>query len=52
MAASIVQGSSGFPVLLPAAYHYISTGQYLHQVKEDNDVPDPSIRALLNAVSD
>ena len=51
MAASIVQGSTGFPVLLPAAYNYICTGQYLDQVKEDSDVPDPFIRTLLNEVS-
>ena len=40
---SIVQGGSGFPVLLPAAYHYVTTGEYLGQVMDDGSVPDTQI---------
>ena len=47
---SIVQGGSSFPVLLPAACHYLTTGEYLGQIKDDNSVPDPQIRHLLQQV--
>ena len=43
IAMSIVQGGCGFPVLLPAAYHYLTTGEYLGQIVDDNVVPDPQI---------
>lgn len=47
---SIVQGGSGFPVLLPAAYHYLTTGEYLGQFVDDGSIPDPEIRQLLHQV--
>ena len=47
----IVQGGCGFPVLLPAAYHYLTTGEYLGQIVDDNVVPDPQIRHLLRQVN-
>ena len=50
IAMSIVQGGSGFPVLHPAAYHYLTTGEYLGQIVEDRSVPDPMIRQLLQQV--
>ena len=31
MAASIVQGRLGFPAILPAVYHLITTGEYIGQ---------------------
>ena len=37
----IVQGGPGFPMLHPAAYKYLTTGQYMGQIIEDSDVPDP-----------
>ena len=51
IAMSIVQGGCGFPVLLPAAYHYLTTGEYLGQIVDDNVVPDPQIRHLLRQVN-
>ena len=50
IAMSIVQGGSGFPVLHPAAYHYLTTGEYLGQVVDDGSVPDPQIQELLRQV--
>lgn len=47
---SIVQGSFGFPVLHPAVYHYLVTGDYLGQVTKPADIPDPQIRLLLEQV--
>ena len=47
---SVVQGGSGFPELLPATYHYVTTGEYLGQVVDDSSVPDPQIRQLLHQV--
>ena len=47
---SIVQGGSGFPALHPAAYHYLTTGEYLGQVVDDGSVPDPQIQQLLRQV--
>ncbi len=47
---SIVQGGSGFSTLHPAAYHYLTTGEYLGQVVDDGSVPDPQIQQLLHQV--
>lgn len=48
VATSIFQGGPGFPVLLPSAYHYISSGECK---VDEMDVPDPVIRNLLQTVS-
>lgn len=50
VAMSIVQENFGFTSLHPAAYHYLTTGEYLGQVVEDCDVPSPLIRQLLEKV--
>ena len=47
---SIVQGGPGFPVMLPAAYHYLTTHEYIGQVMKDSDVPDPFVLELLTKV--
>ena len=50
MGTSIVQGGPGFPVMLPAAYHYMSTEQILdHDIVKD-DIPDPMISRLFEEV--
>ena len=49
---SIVQGGSGFPVLHPAVYHYLTTGEYIGQITDDSSVPDPQIQQLLHQVTD
>ncbi len=48
---SILQGGCGFPVLHPAAYNYLATGDYLGQIVKDDDVPDLHIRQLLQEVN-
>jgi len=48
---SIVQGGPGLPIFHPSIYKYVSQGEYLGQVQEDNDIPYPEIRALLHLVS-
>ena len=50
IATSIFQGGPGFPVLLPCAYQYISSGECKVHVDE-MDIPDPVTRNLLQAVS-
>ena len=47
---SAMQGGPGFPVLLPAAYDYITTGQYHTLDLTDSDVPDHQVRSLLAEV--
>ena len=47
---SVVQGGPGFPVLLPAVYEYITTGQYRPQDIWDTDVPDSQVQSLLAQV--
>lgn len=47
---SIVQGGPGLPVMLPAAYHYLTTHEYINQIVEDTDVPDPYVLDLLHKV--
>ena len=51
IAMSIVQGGPGFPIMLPAAYHYLTTREYIGQVVKDSDVPDPFVLELLTKVS-
>ena len=48
---SIVQGGPGFPVMLPAAYHYLTTHDYIGQLVNDSDVPDPFVLELLTKVT-
>ena len=48
---SIVQGGPGFPVMLPAAYHYLTTKEYIGQLVDDLDAPDPQMFELLYKVS-
>ena len=36
--------------LLPAAYHYLTTQEYLGQIVEDSDVPDPYVYEILAKV--
>ena len=48
VATSILQGGVGFPVLLPAAFHYICNDpDYLSKLVA---VPDPEVASLLNYV--
>ncbi len=49
---SILQGGCGIPVLHPAAYNYLATGDYLGHIVKDDDVPDLHIiRQLLQEVN-
>lgn len=48
VATSILQGGPGLPVLLPAAYQYIWSGQC--NVEDMNAIPDPLTRNLLSIV--
>ena len=48
---SIVQGGPGFPVMLPAAYQYLTTHEYIGQLVKDSDVPDPFVLELLSKVT-
>ena len=48
VATSIIQGGPGFPVLLPAVYNYICTGEYVDQIAE---VPIPDVNRVLDQVS-
>ena len=50
VATSTLQGGPGLPILLPAAYKYICTGDYINVIMDNDDVPDPEIRKLLNQV--
>ena len=47
---SIIQGGNGFPVLLPVAYQYIVTGEYLRLDIPDDDIPDPFVKEILKQV--
>ena len=47
---SIVQGGPGLPIFHPSIYHYVATDEYLGQLKDDNEVPDPETRSLLDQV--
>ena len=47
----IVQGGSGLPMLHPAVYHYMASGEYIGQIVEDSDVADGEVRAPLRQVS-
>ena len=47
MATSIIQGGPGFPVLLPAAYSYICSEEYMDKI---TDIPDPLVSNLLDHV--
>ena len=49
VAMSIVQGGPGFPVMLPAAFNYLTTHQYIGQLVKDSDVPDPFVLELLSS---
>ena len=52
IAMSIVQGSgSGFPVFTPHIFSYIATGELQPGAITNEDVPDPSVRLLLEQVS-
>ena len=44
---NIVQGGSGFPVLSPALYKYMCTGEYLDLPLEDINVPHRQARHLI-----
>ena len=52
MAMSILNGGPGFPILHPALFNYIATGDYLDQHLATSDVPVPSVRMLLSEVCD
>ena len=47
----IVQGGSGLPMLHPAVYHYMASGQYIGHIVEDSDVADGEVRELLRQVN-
>lgn len=50
ISANIAQEGSGFPVLHPALFQYICTGQYTDLPIEDEDVPDTDVKSLLHLV--
>ena len=45
-----MQGGYGLPIFHPAVYHYLTTGEYIGQVTDNEDVPDPQVRMLLSEV--
>ena len=44
---SITQGGNGFPAFHPAVYHYMATGSYLNLDVAPPDIPDASVRVLI-----
>ena len=52
IATNIVQEGNRFPVLHPALFQYICTGQYTDLPVEDDDIPDPDVKCLLVLVRD
>ena len=50
VATSIVQGGCMLPTFHPAVYHYLTSGEYLGQVIDDKDVPDPQVQMLLSSI--
>ena len=49
MATSIVQGGSGLPILMPAAYRYICYNEF--NGEEIDIIPDPLIKKIVDLVS-
>lgn len=47
---SIVQGCGGFPFLSEGTYKYLSSGEGLGIVMNDEDVVDYTLRFILNKV--
>ena len=50
IATNIAQEGSGFPVLHPAIFQYMCTGQYTDLPIEDDDLPDPDVKHLVGLI--
>ena len=47
---SMLQGGPGLPVLSKRLYGYFTNGVYINLDIKSSEVPDPSVRALLEKV--
>ena len=47
---SIVQGGAGFPVLSPAVFQYMASGDITGITIEDEDIPIDSVRDIATLV--
>lgn len=47
---SIVQGGVGFPVLSPAVYHYMTSGDITGTAIADEHVPDAAVKYIVMLV--
>ena len=47
---SVLQGGPGLPVLSKHLYNYFTNGVYINLDIKNSEVPDPSVRALLEKV--
>lgn len=48
---SITQGGSGFPFLAAPVYKYLCTGEYMNINLTNSEIPDPTLRFVLDKVS-
>lgn len=50
VAMSALQGGFGLPLLLPHLYDYLTMGKYTNLNVQNEDVPEPHVRILLQRV--